>query len=161
MIQHLNAKGRVQEFHVKHGAEAYELDGWLWYCTGAHREAGEMMGALVEPPRPDTEQSKYELATWQLKFHQAKLNHLVRKFDAIKGTDGMGGVLIPNDQAAALKQLTDLKVVIQSTQQALNKAQEVVDSTSIGKARKSAQHSPQEEMVRLNDWREKLQKVRV
>jgi hypothetical protein len=162
MIETLNVRGRINAFHERHGGEAYELDGWLWYRDGAHREAGEPLGLLVEPPSIHSsltpKRLEYDLAAAKLKFYQAKLAAAVRQFDDLHQRLSVGR---PTDEEFALGQLEDLRAIVEARTEEARQAQAVVDATSVGQMRKSAQNRPQLETAKLNGWRDKLKKVKI
>lgn len=163
MIDELSslAKRRVEQFHLRHGGECYELDARLWYADGACRDV-ELLGALVEPPTPRygerPDRAEYDLAVAKLNFSKAKLAVAVRDFEALKEKLHFSP---PADEDAAIKKLTELKTVVEARNEEVRKANALVDATRIGKARKDAQNSPQVQTAKVTNWRNRLKALRI
>jgi hypothetical protein len=158
------AKQRVEQFHAKHGAECYELDGWLWYPNGARREV-DLMGALVEPEdirvsmTPDRLQ--YDLAIAKLKFYQAKLATAVRQFTDLQEHLYFFPPADANEEAAAIKKVEALKKVVEARNEEVRNAQAVVDATTFGQRLKLGRNRPQADTARVTNFRSRLKSIRV
>lgn len=163
MIESL-AKQRVNEFHLRHGGECYELDGYFWYSNGARRDV-DLLGLLAEPPSlpafptpMKADRVEYDLACYKLNFFKAKLAVAERDFEALKEKLYWSP---PADEDAAIAKLNELKEAVAARNRELRKAQAVVDATSIGRARKEAANRPAAQAAKVEGFRSKLAKIRV
>jgi hypothetical protein len=158
MSDHLGVRGRIQEFHERHGGECYPDGGYYWYANGAHREVNPL-GALIEPAETSNDRGKYELAEAKLNFHKAKLNAAVREFQDLKEDLRFW---TPNDGGeAAFKRLKELRSIVQRGQEDVRKAQAALDNTYIGGGKKSVQERLLYEAARHNEWKKKLEAIRI
>jgi hypothetical protein len=52
---------RVRQFDTKHGDNGIAINGWLIFADGAKREAHNLQGSLMEPPKDPQECEKIQL----------------------------------------------------------------------------------------------------
>jgi hypothetical protein len=153
-------KARVAEFHKRHGAECYKEgpDGPYWYYpNGAYRDVNTM-GLLAEPPSPRTPEGQFQLATNILRFHQGKLNKAVEEYDELNTRLSRH---LPADEELALRQLRELKQIVDERKGEVEKAQAALDDTQFMRQRRMRMQAQAEELQRFKDFQKRRQALKV
>ena len=150
--------GRVRAFHQRHGAECYPHDGFFWYADGASRDINPI-GLLADPPNADTDRGAYDLAVNKLCFGKAKLRAKTAEFDELKESLTFGR---PNDGGASeLNRLKELRSIVQAADKDVRKAEAALRATRLGRQQQAAVEWRQQETIRLQEWRAKLEECRI
>jgi hypothetical protein len=150
-------KQRIKEFHQRHGGECYSDGHFYFYANGAYRDVNPF-GVLADPPDTRTSDGERQRAQNIFKFYRFKLAAAVREFDELNTRLAH---LIPADEETELFKLKELQKKVNACKAELQKAQEALDATELGRRRINSRRAIEEERERIADFQKRRLSIRI
>jgi hypothetical protein len=157
MSDELSVKGRVNAFHQRHGPECHSDGAAIYYANGAVRDANPM-GALIEPPNPDTPQKEWAVRSNQLQFYKLKLQKAVDEFDDLNTRLAYS---VPSDPDGELAKLEKLAAVVEERKKLVATAEAALQDTRWGRQRAEARQHQQEQEERIAKFNQRRRAIRI